>query len=229
MRQRCFGPTRSSAAHSQQLQCYTWKVAASGAAQRGCVEGGEPLRAPIERDEKIIMPSSKVTSALWAPVPARACTERQRAAVGGQEPPRESQHRTVGRLKNSDCACGDNVPRRADLPGWREGRHTRSLHLAVPLLPAASAAKGTGRKGRGALADGRRELEAIEGTRGRASSRPRARALKHQPPEPIWRRRGASPVSFQVSRTPDRAARAWGQGLPLAGRRISGRPDDQPL
>ena len=70
------------------------------------------------------MPGSKVTSPPRAQVPARASTG------GGRQ--------TSSAVRHAEAPS----PRRADLPGRREGlRGSRSLDLAVPLILAAPTAR----------------------------------------------------------------------------------------
>ena len=53
----------------------------------------------------------------------------------------------------------------------------------------------------------------VAGLGPRMAERRPERPLEHQPPEPVRGPPGASPVSFQVSRLPDRAAQTCGQGV----------------
>ena len=70
------------------------------------------------------MPTREVTSAPWAPVPARACTGKAARA---------RQHRAVGRLSTAPAPA--EVTCRGDLPAFRSDRRDRPdpvEHVPIP-------------------------------------------------------------------------------------------------
>ena len=103
------------------------------------------------------MPKREVTSAPWAPVPARACTGKA---------PRARQHRAVGRLSTAPAPAEATC--RGDLPAFRSDRrdpipcstcrprraHRAPRPLRQPARPGCRRADAcVGRKVRGARAD----------------------------------------------------------------------------
>ena len=73
------------------------------------------------------MPTREVTSAPWAPVPARACTGKA---------PRARQHRSVGRLSTAPAPAEATC--RGDLPAFRSDRRDRPdpvQHVPTPPRP----------------------------------------------------------------------------------------------
>ena len=103
------------------------------------------------------MPKREVTSAPWAPVPARACTGKA---------PRARQHRAVGRLSTAPAPAEATC--RGDLPAFRSDRrdpipcstcrprraHRAPRTLRQPARPGCRRADAcVGRKVRGARAD----------------------------------------------------------------------------
>ena len=80
------------------------------------------------------MPKREVTSAPWAPVPARACTGKA---------PRACQHRAVGRLSTAPAPAEATC--RGDLPAFRSDRRDRPDHVQhVPRPPRASTPSAAG-------------------------------------------------------------------------------------
>ena len=92
----------------------------------GCCNGSAPPSGELTPSVCASGVSSPSTSTFAPRISAADRPDRRKPTPGG----RQAQH--------SACACGGDLPRRAGLPGWREGmRHTLCRYIAVPipLLP----------------------------------------------------------------------------------------------
>ena len=169
------------------------------------------------------MPTREVTSAPWAPVPARACTGKAARA---------RQHRAVGRLSTAPAPAEATC--RGDLPAFRSDRRDRPdpvQHVPTPPRPpraSTPSAAGAPRlqkscrwrrpqsKGRSCVSGrARRDLRA-RGGRGHLSERP-----GWPSGAPIARGSTISMIAFGGRRGPHRSG-SRSRGRPIE-RREAGR------
>ena len=85
------------------------------------------------------MPTREVTSAPWAPVPARACTGR---AATEARPTRDRRHRAAGRVSTAPAPAEATCRGGAGVPTVRSDRRDRPDRVEhVPIPPAAPTAR----------------------------------------------------------------------------------------